>query len=62
VKRKIICPWSEDDDRRLLTMVEQNRSIRMIGVSLKRTENAITTRLWKLRVAKSKVPVRAVPR
>jgi hypothetical protein len=54
MKRKIVRPWTEDDDRRLLRMVEQNCSIRMIGVSLKRTQKAINTRLWKLRAAKSK--------
>jgi hypothetical protein len=47
--RIISRPWTEDDDRRLLQLKEQRLSTIKIGVTLKRTTKAVTSRLSILR-------------
>jgi hypothetical protein len=51
--RKISRPWTEYDDKRLLTMSAQKRSPLSMALSMKRTKAAITSRLSILRVAEA---------
>jgi hypothetical protein len=51
--RKISRPWTEDEDKRLLTMSAQKRSQLSIALSLRRTKAAITSRLSILRMAEA---------
>ena len=57
--RIISRPWTEEDDRRLLQLREQGLSTIKIGVTLKRTTKAVTSRLSILR--KKKKTVQATP-
>jgi hypothetical protein len=47
--RIISRPWAEEDDRRLLQLRDQGLSTIKIGVTLKRTTKAVTSRLSILR-------------
>jgi hypothetical protein len=47
--RIISRPWTEEDDRRLLQLRDQGLSTIKIGVTLKRTTKAVTSRLSVLR-------------
>jgi hypothetical protein len=47
--RIISRPWTEEDDRRLLQLKDQRLSAIKIGVTLKRTTKAVTSRLSILR-------------
>jgi hypothetical protein len=42
-------PWTEEDDRRLLELKDQGLSTIKIGLSLKRTTKAVSSRLSALR-------------
>jgi hypothetical protein len=53
IVRKISRPWTEDEDKRLLTMSAQKRSPLSIALSLKRTKAAITSRLSILRTSEA---------
>jgi hypothetical protein len=50
--RIISRPWTEEDDRRLLQLRDQGLSTIKIGVTLKRTTKAVTSRLSILRRSK----------
>jgi hypothetical protein len=50
--RKLSRPWMEEDDRRLLDMIAQQRSRLGIAAALKRSRAAIVGRLKKLRTEK----------
>ena len=41
-------PWSEEDDERLLTLVNEKKSIKELSFIFKRNENAIRSRINKL--------------
>ena len=45
-------PWTEEDDRRLLQLKDQRLSTIKIGLTLKRTTKAATSRLSILRKRK----------
>jgi hypothetical protein len=47
--RIISRPWTAEDDRRLLQLRDQGLSTIKIGVTLKRTTKAVTSRLSILR-------------
>jgi hypothetical protein len=47
--RIISRPWTEEDDRRLLQLRDQALSTIRIGVTLKRTTKAVSSRLSALR-------------
>ena len=47
--RIISRPWTEEDDRRLLELKDQGLSTIKIGLSLKRTTKAVSSRLSALR-------------
>jgi hypothetical protein len=45
-------PWTEEDDQRLLQLKDQGLSAIKIGLTLKRTTKAVTSRLSILRKRK----------
>jgi hypothetical protein len=49
--RKLKRRWTEDEDRRLLTMVAEKRARRLIAASLRRTEVSVHNRLSILRAS-----------
>ena len=49
--RKLKRPWTEEEDRRLLAMVAEKRSRRLIAASLRRTEVSVHNRLSILRAS-----------
>jgi hypothetical protein len=51
--RKISRQWTEDEDKRLLTMSAQKRSPLSIALALKRTKAAIVSRLSILRTTEA---------
>jgi hypothetical protein len=42
-------PWSELEDQRLMAMLDEGRSPRSIGLTLRRTANAVVARTYILR-------------
>jgi|tagenome__1003787_1003787.scaffolds.fasta_scaffold20599008_3 hypothetical protein len=48
-KQPLVRPWTDQDDTRLLQMVEQKRHRSIIAASLKRTPSGISGRLRVLR-------------
>jgi hypothetical protein len=51
--RQITRPWTHEDDERLQELAAHKRSRLSIAVALRRSESAVTSRLSKLRAAKS---------
>jgi len=48
-KAPLVRPWTDEDDARLLQMVEQKRHRALIAASLRRTRRGVTGRLRVLR-------------
>jgi hypothetical protein len=51
MRTKISRPWTDEDDRRLLSLSAQGRPHLIIATLLKRTKTAVRTRLSLLRAA-----------
>jgi hypothetical protein len=52
--KRNIKPWSPHDDEKLLRLVSEGKSVRLIGLALRRTPASIYARLKVLRAARSK--------
>jgi len=53
-------PWTEDDDRRLLNLLAKGKSDMMIGLALRRTTGAVSSRATILRaLARPRPPTEA---